>query len=104
MILYPDSNLRGFIDGISFILLLIISVYIPFVLAFNLDTSGPFDYFELFIDIWFLLEISANFFTGYYDRGILVMNRIKIFKNYLSGWFWVDLLSSSPILVIQVLN
>lgn len=58
--------------------MLIISVYIPFTIAFAVDTTGPFDYFELFIDIWFLIEIIANFFTGFYEKGSLIMDRTKI--------------------------
>lgn len=100
MLLYPDSNLRSFIDGVSFLLMLVISVYIPFIISFAVDTSGPFDYFELFIDIWFMLEIFLNFFTGFYEKGILIMDRKLIFLFYIHGWFWIDLLSSAPILMI----
>lgn len=104
VIMYPDSNFRGLIDSLSFLLLLAISVYIPFIISFNVDTTGPFDYFELFIDLWFLTEVIANFFTGYYEKGLLIMNRKKIVMNYIKGWFLIDLLSSAPILVISIVN
>lgn len=70
----PESDFRTVIDAISFLLLLMISLYIPFVISFNVDTSGPFEYFELYIDIWFLFEIIINFFTGFYEKGSLVMD------------------------------
>lgn len=38
--LYPDSSFRSIIDGISFILMLIISLYIPFVIAFSIETTN----------------------------------------------------------------
>ena len=102
--MYPDATIRSFIDGVSFMLLLVISVYIPFIIAFNVDTSRSFEYFELFIDIWFLIEIMANFNTGYYHKGILIMERKKIFLIYLQGWFLIDIFSSAPILVISIIN
>jgi len=104
LIIYPDSSTRNFIDAFSFMLLLIISIYIPFIIAFTVDTTGPFAYFELFLDIWFLSEILTNFFTGYYDKGILIMNKLMISKAYLKSWFIVDIISSAPLLIIQIVN
>eukprot|EP00347_Sterkiella_histriomuscorum_P010994 403374152 len=103
-VLYPDSSLRSFIDGVSFLLMLVISVYIPFIISFTVDTSGPFDYFELFIDIWFMLEIFCNFFTGFYLKGLLIMNRKQIFITYIKNWFAIDICSSAPILIISIVS
>lgn len=102
--MYPDTGIRTFIDAFSFILLLIISLYIPFVISFDIDLSSDFDNFELFIDIWFIFEIAANFFTGYYDKGLLIMSRKKIILRYLRGWFIVDIISSSPLLFLEFLD
>jgi hypothetical protein len=84
-------------DLISFFLILGISLYIPFVFAFDIDTSvGGFYTFELFLDCWFLFEIIMNFFTGYVEKGILIMDRKKIFKKYVKTWFFIDMISSFP--------
>ena len=68
-VIYPDSWVRSLIDGVSFLLLLTISLYVPFVTSFNLNLPTQFDSFEVFIDTWFLFEIVTNFFTGFYNRG-----------------------------------
>ncbi len=39
-IISPDSGIRTIVDLVSFILILFISLYIPFIFAFNVDTSG----------------------------------------------------------------
>ena len=54
------------------------------------------------MDIWFIFEIMLNFFTGYYDKGVLVMERCKITENYLRGWFFIDLISSAPTSIIDL--
>jgi hypothetical protein len=46
-------------------------------------------------------DIGLNFRTGYVDvsehaDGALVMDRGKIFWNYLKGWFFVDFVSCAP--------
>jgi hypothetical protein len=96
--------MRSFIDGVSFLLLIIISIYVPFMISFDVSTTGAFEYFEMFIDIWFLLEIIANFFTGFYNKGILIINLKLIIINYLKGWFLIDLCSSSPMIAIRILD
>ena len=55
IVIYPDSVFRNMIDGISFVLIFFISLYIPFVFTFNIDTGvGATKYMEFFIDIWFI--------------------------------------------------
>ncbi len=73
-LILPESDTRTVIDTISFLLLLFITLYVPFLISFNVETPDSFQYYEFFQDIWFLVEILINFFTGYYEKGVLVMN------------------------------
>jgi hypothetical protein len=67
------------------------------VFAFDFNTSASnWRYFETFIDFWFLSELILNFITGYYYKGVLVVERKKIAYNYVKTWFVVDLISSFP--------
>ena len=59
-------------------------------------------YFELFLDIFFLSEIVSNFFTGYYEKGLLVMDLNLICRQYMRTYFTIDLLGSIPISFISV--
>lgn len=102
-VLYPDSSLRSFIDIFSFIVVIIISLYIPFTFAFEVETDeSDFKYFEVFMDIWFLIEIFLNFFTGYYEKGHLIMRKKKIMMNYVKTWLAIDLISSIPFSFVQL--
>ncbi len=46
--------------------------------------------------IWFIIDLALNFFTGYWDRGILIMKRDVIIRHYLRSWFIFDLIASFP--------
>ena len=82
--------------------LVIISLYTPFVLSFRIDTSGPLTYFELVQDLWFLIEIFLNFFTAFYDKGVLKIDRSIICKRYLKGWFLFDVISNLPFSLVDL--
>lgn len=71
-------------------------------MAFNIDTTGIFTYMEICFDLWFIFEILINFTTGFYDKGILIMNRKAICKNYIKGWFFVDAMSSFPMSLVDL--
>lgn len=94
---------RNLWDLMSFALILGISLYIPLLFAFDIDsTQSHLIFFDLFLDIWFIVEIFLNFFTAFYDKGILVTSKRKIAFNYISTWFFVDLVSSIPFSFIQL--
>nr|CCA14527.1 Voltagegated Ion Channel (VIC) Superfamily putative [Albugo laibachii Nc14] len=72
-------------------------IIIPFRLGFNHDAVSFWFYFELAIDVSFMLDIPLNFRTAYYnEERIMVFNSRSIAIRYLKGWFTLDLLSSIP--------
>jgi len=69
------------------------SLYEPFKAAF-LPIDRAMSGWEWFVDATFYADILLSFWTGF-DRGYeVVMARQEIFKNYLTGWFAVDLLAT----------
>ncbi len=72
------------------------------MIAFDVETKGSFEYFEVAIDVWFILEIMLNLITGYYEKGVLVMEIPAIAKNYLKSYLLLDILSSFPISFITL--
>ena len=54
-------------------MLLLIALYVPFIISFDIEPSQNFQIFEVLIDIWFIVEIILNFFTGFYSKGVLIM-------------------------------
>lgn len=82
---------------ISLLIILFISLYLPTLFAFDIDTTeSKLIFIDFFIDSWFIIEIGLNFLTAFYEKGILVMNKKRIAKNYLKTWLMVDLVSSIP--------
>lgn len=74
----------------------------PSVAACRARCRGPvpdeLERLNLSVNVFFLADIIMNFNTGYIDhvRQLLVMNRPRIAMNYLTGWFFVDFISSLP--------
>lgn len=50
----------------------------------------------MFIDIMFMIDIVVNFNTGFYDKGLRIMKRGPVCREYFRWWFWVDFISSFP--------
>jgi protein-tyrosine phosphatase len=79
--------------------------YLPIILAFNSklnkNDSKKLNFFEILnilIDIIFIIDIPLNFFTAYYnniDERLITINP-NISYNYLSGYFFFDLISAIP--------
>jgi hypothetical protein len=59
---------------------------------------------DITIDFLFLWDVLLNFFTAFDDdNGELEIRRTKIAQKYFKSWFFVDLISSIPISLIQYL-
>ena len=82
-------------------LLLYTAVVTPYRCAFFTDemlskTDG-FDFLERIVDISFIADIFINFVSAYEDnQGKVIINLKKIAFNYVTGFFWIDLLASFP--------
>ena len=83
-------------------MLLLIALYVPFIISFDIEPSQNFQIFEVLIDLWFIMEIILNFFTGFYSKGMLIMQVSQIAWNYLKGYLWIDIISSFPISFITL--
>jgi len=46
--------------------------------------------------IFWTLDMVTSIFTGYYQKGALIMDQKRIVVNYLKGWFWVDCIVVVP--------
>ena len=64
----------------------------------DLDVVKPMN---MFVDVWFLLEIFLSFGTGIYVEGRYVDNFRQVVKAYLAGQFWFDILTCAPGALIQ---
>ena len=92
-VINPRSRGKRCWDIFMLLMVLFSSLYEPFKAAF-LPIDRAMSGWEWFVDATFYADILLSFWTGF-DRGYeVVMARQEIFKNYLTGWFAVDLLAT----------
>ena len=94
-ILMPNDKFKIIWNFVLVVILLMTGLFTPFRVCF-VDDSDDANWFDLdlFFDVSFGLDILINFISAYYDKH----NRLrKTFKeiaiNYLSGWFWIDIVA-----------
>lgn len=78
----------------------------PLTLALFDDVNISWMVINYTIDILFLIDIFVNFNTAIYDDDMEVIeDRGTIARNYLSGWFIIDLVAILPLdLIAQTGN
>jgi CRP-like cAMP-binding protein len=95
-----NSKIRIIWDFVTIIWILYITFQVPFIVAFDVNIAkspGAFA-MDVVINIFFLLDIVLNFRTGFYDgqRTIEETDPWKVAKNYLKGWFLMDVIATVP--------
>ena len=102
-VIKPDSKIKVFVDCTILLLIVMNIFYIPMQLSFSLQNNAEtVDFFFSTVPSWvFLMEIVVNFNTAYYYKGMIHDNRTKIFKHYIKGDFFKDLLVVIPYLISQ---
>ena len=95
-IIMPDSKFKTFWNIAVIVLLAYTSTFVPFQVAF-VDQDSSFEIFlNYLVDILFGVDIIVNFLSAY-ETNHRVETRLKpIAKNYLTGWFTLDLVATFP--------
>ena len=80
---------------------------IPYRVCFGdvLSASHGLWYLDRFIDVFFIIDVVANFHTGYVRStdGQVELSRKLVRWNYLKTWFAIDFISSVPYEVIVMI-
>lgn len=93
--IFPESSKKTAWDCVGFIFIVIQSIAIPFNISFAIKPEGALLVFDTIIDVFFIMDMSKiiiidlkviNFNSGFYRKGVLVMNRKDIVLNYLKTW------------------
>jgi CRP-like cAMP-binding protein len=70
----------------------------PYRLCFDSPASGIMFVWETIINVYFLIDVCLNFFVSYLTpEGQVVRSHRDVVKNYLTGWFLVDVAASIPV-------
>ena len=98
--LHPDKPFRVIWEIISTLLVLWVTMSLPFKMAFmnaHVNDDDPFFAFQIFVDTFFMLDLAVNFYTAFYDRNEQLVTDHRLIKlHYLRSWFLVDLFGSIP--------
>ncbi|XP_003746241.2 potassium/sodium hyperpolarization-activated cyclic nucleotide-gated channel 2 [Galendromus occidentalis] len=101
-VIHPSNPRRQKWDLFIILLVVIVLVEAPLNAAFFPDVLDPIELLILnvILDIIFAVDILLNFWTGYIEEhtavATLKMKPQEIRRNYIRGWFAVDLLSTVP--------
>ena len=84
----PTSPRRRLWNMLMLYLVLYNCIQIPLSLAFTFEDGSQdgLDYFDIFIDSAFGIDIVLNFRTTFYEEEELVHDTKIIMKKYLYGW------------------
>jgi CRP-like cAMP-binding protein len=70
----------------------------PYRLCFDAPADGPMFVWETIINVYFLCDVCLNFFVSYLTpEGQVIRVHSEVIKNYLFGWFLVDIAASIPV-------
>jgi hypothetical protein len=97
----PDSNVKQSWDLLIILFLLFTTFAVPYSLAFGdeIDPTKALDSYQiwdLILDILFCIDIILSFCTSFVLKGVYVTDMTVIAKNYLCGWFLIDMPGSIP--------
>ncbi len=68
----------------------------------DLNRSDFWHYLDLSCDFVFMFDLLITSFSAYYaDDGNLITSNKKIFFNYLTGWFSLDLIACIPANLVE---
>lgn len=103
MLLHPECNFCSYWDLLSMVLILYSCLTIPYRLAFSAHAKGMWKLVDRGVDLTFMVDICITFRTAIKPSDVLITSPLAVAKDYLSGWFILDFMSSFPFdLVLEI--
>lgn len=102
-VIHPESYFKIGLDIISIFVISYASLITPLHLALDRVNDSRFCSFETCIDIVLTIKIFPHFFLAFYNKeDKLITNKSMIAINYLTSWFIIDLISSTPCFLLFI--
>jgi len=96
-LIHPQDWKHAFWDVVVSLLIMITVVTMPLGLGWECINASLYEV-NLIVDTLFMCDVVKNFITGYVDDNeSIVMDRYLVFRNYVFGYFVIDIVSSFPI-------
>lgn len=105
-IMHPQHPARAAWTVMILALVVYNAISLPFVVAFIPRQPVAWVWFDYVVDALFIFDLAINFCTAYYGQDeVLVDEPSLVRRQYLRGWFFIDLLASLPIeLIIELFS
>jgi hypothetical protein len=93
--IHPDGKISFIWNMLLALLLLYTATIMPYRMAFVEPVLFDTWFFiELVVDVGFVTDVFVNLFSAIYDvENKLVVNRKRIFMNYLRTWMILDIVA-----------
>ena len=101
-IIMPDNKHKQRWDIFMGALLFYVGIFVPLRVAFFDEMTGFMLFLETSVDIFFATDIVLTFFTAYEKNKTIEVRHKQIAKQYLRGWFIIDLLATIPFQLIEL--
>ena len=88
----PGVTWKKFWNGAVLAAVIYSAFEVPFSSAYQPDAEDTF--LNYIIDLIFYADITLSFFTGFNKGYEIEMEKAKIIKNYLFGWFLIDFIAT----------
>ena len=96
----PNAQFRARWDIAQTVILLYISLVVPFRVGYRQTAEGGWYILDLLIDLYFYVDVVLNFYTGYPDpddEERVVYGPSHIAKEYARTWLLIDVVACLPI-------
>ena len=96
-LLYPEDNIKINWEIFMTIVLLFACLLTPYKISFIPDDDFVWNLVDVITDFLFLIDILVIFNTAYQNENFeMIEDRKLIAKNYLKGWFFIDMFAIIP--------
>jgi len=98
LVFLPDEPFTIIWNTIMLIVYIIFYIFNPYRLAFTEWDNPAWIAIDLIWDLFFLIDIILMFFKAYYNDSFLLKDkRVDIARNYIYGWFLIDVIGILPL-------
>ena len=102
-VFFPNAGWRRAWDFFNLFNLIVYTIYIPLKLSFNLRIMSNYYSVYFFFDIIpffnFFFDIFITLNTAYFSRGSIIIEKAKIFNNYVQNELLLDFITLLPLIL-----